>query len=233
MRLGSRLLALTLGAALMTHGAAFSAPAQSGLPLGVIKQEIPGGVGDFQVNGNGDGLRRYDIVTVVREGKELGEAMVVKASPGGFTINLKGVYTVRPGDRVVFARHPGTPLAQSPWELLMEKDDGLLKESCYLETASIKSLGNDEVTCRMKTVYSSGNDPLLQTGEGPSSSFMVFEVYRNGTCSEFTETTTGQNTLTGPRTYLDRASRHASIERGSIEEKLFQRIFPDDYQRMK
>ncbi len=82
------------------------------------------GIGVFRVQCAGT-LAPGDIVAVSRGAQKLGEATVLRVTPGGAVITLRGVYDARVGDSIAFLRHPagqassasGAPVASNEYRI--------------------------------------------------------------------------------------------------------------------
>lgn len=77
---------------------------------GQITASEPSQIGVYRIQCAGE-LAPGDILQVSRGDQKLGEATVMKISPGGAVISLRGVYDARVGDSVSLLRRPAAPAA--------------------------------------------------------------------------------------------------------------------------
>lgn len=85
-------------------------PLPVGLTIGTIQSAVSGQVDVFKVTSTSEfrPLVR-DVVAVTRNGKSLGEALVLTDDGPTFRISLKSAFGAKPNDLVVFLRRPQAP----------------------------------------------------------------------------------------------------------------------------
>lgn len=211
---------------------AVSAPIQaqddsSNQSQGAIVREDKSQVGVFEVRGSGE-LKRYDIVSVSRNGKVLGEATVTQVGSGSCKVSLKGNYNVQSGDSISFARHMGTVKPPDEWELIASETFMGTVFSKYLETASVKQIDKDTFNCNVRTTT---KDPQDKRGDRVSN--YKYAIFRDGTYREFEYRVYGEGTVAGSTTSLREtgsvSDRHPhNIIKTDWVARLYYRFFPEE-----
>ena len=196
--------------------------------IGRIKREIPNQVGVYEMSGSTTNISSSDIVTILRNGKRLGEATVTKVSPTSLILSLKGNFPVSTNDVVEFSRK-ASPTANSAADGFIEigsEGNGALSHTFYLDSQQVTKLDKNSCRVRVKVgakskVYTA--DPVLN-----SSFFLWLDIYRDGTFQEANEIVSTAYIKDTGEPQIGPWKERRRIERGSWQATLYKTLFPDE-----